>query len=200
VGGLVARGFATLPRAARATVQGGVAGGDSTKFHHRKPVFRERRKLHLGGVLSPTATKAPLCPCGICSTRQHCSAGMRQTSLRPRFQPSILRPFPPHTEFVYMRTVFKKRTENILPIFLVCLCAAILATFGRNTCSRVISVLDSGAEGAGFRSLSGNSLRQIVHTHCASVHQAAKLVAALLRVAGVTAGLPESNSSLPPGL
>ena len=32
--------------------------------------------------------------------------------------------------------------------------------------------------------LSGNSLRQTVHTHCASVHQAAKLVAALLRVVG----------------
>ena len=48
--------------------------------------------------------------------------------------------------------------------------------------------------------LSGNSLRQTVHTHCASVHQAAKLVAALLRVAGVTASLEESNGSLPPGL
>jgi len=48
--------------------------------------------------------------------------------------------------------------------------------------------------------LSGNSLRQTVHTHCASVHQAAKLVAALLRVATVTAGLVESNGSLPPGL
>ena len=35
--------------------------------------------------------------------------------------------------------------------------------------------------------LSGNSLRQTVHTHRASVHQAAKLVAALLRVARVTA-------------
>jgi len=34
----------------------------------------------------------------------------------------------------------------------------------------------------------------------ASVHQAAKLVAALLRVAGVTAGMAESNGSLPPGL
>ena len=49
--------------------------------------------------------------------------------------------------------------------------------------------------------LSGNSLRQTlrqtVHTHCA---QAAKLVAALLRVAEVTAGLAESNGSLPPGL
>jgi len=48
--------------------------------------------------------------------------------------------------------------------------------------------------------LSGNSLRQTVHTHCAFVYQAAKLVAALLRVAGVTAGLAESNGSLLPGL
>ena len=46
----------------------------------------------------------------------------------------------------------------------------------------------------------GNSLRQTVHTHRVSVHQAAKLVAALLRVAGVTAGLAKSNGSLPPGL
>jgi len=62
--------------------------------------------------------------------------------------------------------------------------------------SRVVSVLDSGA----VATLSGNSVRQTVHTHCASVHQAAKLVAALLRVAGVTADLAESNVSLPPGL
>jgi len=48
--------------------------------------------------------------------------------------------------------------------------------------------------------LSGNSLRPTVHTHHASVHQAAKLVAALLRVARVTAGLADSNGSLPPGL
>ena len=48
--------------------------------------------------------------------------------------------------------------------------------------------------------LSGNSLRQTVHTHRASVHQTAKLVAALLRVVGVTAGLAESNGSLLPGL
>jgi len=46
--------------------------------------------------------------------------------------------------------------------------------------------------------LSGNSLRQTVHTHRASVHQAAKLVAAFLRVAMVTVGLAESNDSLPP--
>jgi len=46
--------------------------------------------------------------------------------------------------------------------------------------------------------LSGNSLRQTVHTHRASVRQAAKLVAALLKIAGVTAGLAESNVSLLP--
>ena len=39
-----------------------------------------------------------------------------------------------------------------------------------------------------------------VHTHHASVHQAEKLVAALLRVVRVTASLAESNGSLPPGL
>jgi len=44
------------------------------------------------------------------------------------------------------------------------------------------------------------SLRQTVHTHRASVLQAAKLVAALLKVAVVTAGREESNGSLPPGL
>jgi len=48
--------------------------------------------------------------------------------------------------------------------------------------------------------LSGNSLSQTVHTRHASVHQAAKLVAVVLKVAGVTAGLAESNGSLPPGL
>ena len=42
--------------------------------------------------------------------------------------------------------------------------------------------------------LSVDNLRQTVHT------QAAKLVATYLRVAGVTAGLAESNGSLPPGL
>ena len=67
----------------------------------------------------------------------------------------------------------------------------------------MVSVLDSGAEGPGFKSQSRRfrvSLRQTVHTHCASVHQAAKLVAALLRVAGITAGLAESNGNLPLGL
>jgi len=64
-------------------------------------------------------------------------------------------------------------------------------------------VLFSDAEGPEFKSdatLSGNSLRQSVHTHRAPVQQAAKLVATLLSVAGVTAGPVESNGSLPPGL
>jgi len=53
-------------------------------------------------------------------------------------------------------------------------------------------VLDSGTVGPGFKlqlQCCQVSLRQTVHTHCASVHQAAKLLAAFLRVAGVTAGL-----------
>ena len=45
--------------------------------------------------------------------------------------------------------------------------------------------------------LLGNSLRQTVHTHRASVQQAAKLVAALLTVARVTV---EINGSLLLGL
>jgi len=44
--------------------------------------------------------------------------------------------------------------------------------------------------------LLGNSLRQTVHTHRAFVHRAAKLVAALLRVARVTVDLAESNGNL----
>ena len=69
--------------------------------------------------------------------------------------------------------------------------------------SSAVGMLDLGAKGPGFKSQlrrSGNSLRQTAHTHHASVHQAAYLVAALLRLAGVTAGLAESNGSLPPGL
>jgi len=65
--------------------------------------------------------------------------------------------------------------------------------------SRVVSVLDSGAVRPGFKSQPQRcrvtSLRQTVHTHRASVHQAAKLVAPLLRVARVTAGLAGSNAA-----
>jgi len=63
----------------------------------------------------------------------------------------------------------------------------------------VVSVLDSRRRRARVQiavaTLSGNS-----NTYYASDHQAAKLVAALLRFAGVTAGLAESNDSLPSGL
>jgi len=48
--------------------------------------------------------------------------------------------------------------------------------------------------------LSGNSLRQTVHTHRASVHQAAKLVAALFKGCGGNCRPAESNGSLLPGL
>jgi len=69
---------------------------------------------------------------------------------------------------------------------------------------RMVSVLDSVAEGPGLKSQSRRCritvLGKLLTTHCASVHQAAKLVAALLRVTGVTAGLAKSNGSLPPGL
>jgi len=85
----------------------------------------------------------------------------------------------------------------------------------RDNCVLVVISLESGSvaewlecwtqaqKGSGSnrnRDAVGNSLRQTVHTHCASLHQAAKLVAAILRVAGVTARLAESNGSLPPGL
>ena len=91
---------------------------------------------------------------------------------------------------------YETELRHCRPMYLSVLCQCWLG-------SRVVSVLDSGAEAPGVQiavaTLSGNSLRQTVHTHCASVHQAAKLVAAPLRVAGVTADLAESNGSLQPG-
>ena len=67
----------------------------------------------------------------------------------------------------------------------------------------MVSVLDSDAVGPGFKSqpqrcrvtVLGKLFAPIV-----PVHQAAKLVAALLRVARVTAGLAENNGTLLPGL
>ena len=70
--------------------------------------------------------------------------------------------------------------------------------------SRVVSVLDSSAQGPGLKSQPRRCrvtvLGKLFTPNCASVHQASKFVAALLRVAGVTAGLTESNGSLPPCL
>jgi len=61
--------------------------------------------------------------------------------------------------------------------------------------SRVVSMLESGAEGPGFKSQSRHcrvtvfgKLFTVFHTHCTSVHQATKLIAALLKVTVVTAG------------
>ena len=65
----------------------------------------------------------------------------------------------------------------------------------------MVSVLDSGAEGPGFKSQSRRCRVTVLgKLFTPIVHQAAKFVAALLRVAGVTAGLAESNGSLPSGL
>ena len=68
----------------------------------------------------------------------------------------------------------------------------------------MVSVLDSGAEGPGFKSqprccrvtVIGKLFTPIVPLF----FQATKLVAPLLEVARVTAGLAESNGSLPLGL
>jgi len=90
-----------------------------------------------------------------------------------------------------------KRIEQIL-FTAICLFSDYEGWLG----SRVVSMLDSGAEGPGFKSQPRRcrvSLWQIVHTNrvCSP---GSKSVATLLRVAGVTSGLAESNGSLSPGL
>jgi len=65
-------------------------------------------------------------------------------------------------------------------------------------------MLDSSTVGPGFKSqprrcrvtVLGKLFTYIVNIH----HEAAKLVAALLRVARINASLAENNGSLPPGL
>ena len=64
--------------------------------------------------------------------------------------------------------------------------------------SRVVSVLDSGAEGPGFKSQPRRCRVTVLGKLFTPI--VPLLVAALLRVAGVTAGLAVSNGSLPPGL
>ena len=67
-------------------------------------------------------------------------------------------------------------------------------------------MLDSGAEGPGFKSQPRCCQVTVLgklFTHIMPLftkQQAAKLVAALLRVMSVTAGLAESNGSQPPSL
>ena len=65
--------------------------------------------------------------------------------------------------------------------------------------SRVVSVLDSGAEGPGFKS-QPRRCRVTVSGKLFTPSVPLFRLAALLRVAGVTASLVESNGSLPPGL
>ena len=62
----------------------------------------------------------------------------------------------------------------------------------------MVSVLDSGAVGPGFKSQPRRCRVTVLgklFTPIVPLFQAAKLVAALLRVARVTAGLAESNGS-----
>jgi len=70
--------------------------------------------------------------------------------------------------------------------------------------SRLVSVLDSGAEGPGFKSQPRRCrvtvLGKLFTPIMPFAHQAAKLVAALLRVMMVTAGQAENKGTLPPGL
>jgi len=65
-------------------------------------------------------------------------------------------------------------------------------------------VLDSGADGPRFRSQSRRCrvtvLGKLFTPILPLFTKQQKLVADLLRVAGVTAGLAESNGSIPPGL
>jgi len=72
--------------------------------------------------------------------------------------------------------------------------------------SRVVSVLDSGAVGPGLKSQARRCRVTVLGklftptVPLLSVHQAAKLLAAVLEVTRVTAGMVESNGSLPPVL
>ena len=70
--------------------------------------------------------------------------------------------------------------------------------------SRVVSVLDSGAVGPGFKSQSRRCRvtvsGKLSHSSCLCSPSSGALVAALLRIARVTASLAESNGSLPPSL
>jgi len=70
--------------------------------------------------------------------------------------------------------------------------------------SQVVSELDPGAKGPGFKSQPQSCqvtvLGKLFTPTVPLCHCAAKLVATLLRDAGVTAGLAETNVSLPPGL
>ena len=95
-------------------------------------------------------------------------------------------------------TMLESTVKQVLIYFFLCV---IYSTSG--SVAECLACWTQAQNGLGLncsRDAVDNSLRQTVHTHRASDHQAAKLVAALLRVAGVTAGLAESNGSLPLGL
>ena len=111
----------------------------------------------------------------------------------------------PHTNHCYYMALLDNRNHSLSWCqFINHHFSRVLTLTSVRLGSRVVSVLDSGAEGPGFKSQSRRCrvtvLGKLFTHNCASVHQAAKLVAALLRVAGVTAGLAESNGGLTSGL
>jgi len=70
--------------------------------------------------------------------------------------------------------------------------------------SRVVSVLDSGAEGPEFKSQSRRCRVTVLEANCSHplclCSPSSKIGSSPLKGCGVTAGLAESNGSLPPGL
>jgi len=143
-----------------------------------------------GGRLGEGAVRACVCVCARSSLADQCqtlAAGSTQAQSPPRplVVERLLSPRSAHYFIISLLSFNTPKREGWLG-------------------SRMVSVLALRRRKARVRiavaTLSGNSLRQTVHTHCASVHQAAKLVAALLSVAGVTAGLADSKGSLLPGL
>jgi len=90
-----------------------------------------------------------------------------------------------------MQVITSKQRPRKLSIFGQ-LCYAVVATLRGGSVAEWLACRRAWVQMA--------AATQTVHTHRASIQQAAKLVAAVLRVARVTAGLAESNGSLPLGL
>ena len=66
--------------------------------------------------------------------------------------------------------------------------------------SPVVSVLDSGTEGPGFKSQPRHCRVTVLGKLFTPIVPLLSLSSEISRFAGVTAGLAESNDSLPPGL
>jgi len=69
-------------------------------------------------------------------------------------------------------------------IFSFCFTSPVFKSYSRGGSLAEWTQVQKGPGSNRIRDAVGNSLRQTVHTHCASVHQTAKLAAALLRAMG----------------